>query len=102
MNADVFPAVVSLPRKRETTAGNTSAFAGYCLFNLVSRRFPIIARFQKIVKDLNRQLQSQGSGPWMPNVVASLERSLGELSRILESKVSKNRTFQCGPGKCET
>lgn len=44
------------------------------------------SRFQKIAKDLNRQLQSQGSGPWMPNVVASLERSLGELSRILESK----------------
>ncbi|KAK2554509.1 S phase cyclin A-associated protein in the endoplasmic reticulum [Acropora cervicornis] len=52
------------------------------------------SRFQKIAKDLNRQLQSQGSGPWMPNVVASLERSLGELSRILESKVSKISTFQ--------
>ena len=45
-------------------------------------------RLQKIVKDLNRQLQSQGSGPWAANRVASLERSLGELSRMLESKVS--------------
>ena len=44
-------------------------------------------RLQKIVKDLNRQLQSQGSGPWAANRVASLERSLGELSRMLESKV---------------
>ena len=46
-------------------------------------------RLQKIVKDLNRQLQSQGSGPWAANRVASLERSLGELSRMLESKVNK-------------
>ena len=44
-------------------------------------------RLQKIVKDLNRQLQSQGSGPWPANRVALLERSLGELGRILESKV---------------
>ena len=46
-------------------------------------------RLQKIVKDLNRQLQSQGSGPWAANRVSSLERSLGELSRMLESKVNK-------------
>ena len=42
------------------------------------------------MKDLNRQLQSQGSGPWPANRVASLERSLGELSRMLESKVGNN------------
>ena len=46
-----------------------------------------VLRLQKIVKDINRQLQSQGSGPWPPNRVASLERSLGELSRMLDSKV---------------
>ena len=46
-----------------------------------------IRRLQKIIKDLNRQLQSQGTGPWPANRVGSLERSLGELSRILESKV---------------
>ena len=50
--------------------------------------FFYIFRLQKIVKDVNRQLQSQGSGPWPANRVASLERSLGELSRILESKVT--------------
>ena len=44
-------------------------------------------RLQKIIKDLNRQLQSQGTGPWPANRVGSLERSVGELSRILESKV---------------
>lgn len=44
-------------------------------------------RLQKIVKDLNRQLQSQGTGPWPANRVGSVERCLGELSRILESKV---------------
>lgn len=49
--------------------------------------FVCVSRLQKIVKDLNRQLQSQGSGPWPANRVGSVERSLGELGRILESKV---------------
>lgn len=55
-------------------------------------------RLQKIVKDLNRQLQSQGSGPWAANRVASLERSLGELSRMLESKVTADQVTFCNLG----
>ena len=41
------------------------------------------------MKDLNRYLQTQGSGPWPTNRVAALERSAGELIRILESRVSE-------------
>ena len=48
-------------------------------------------RLQKLVKDLNRILQAQGSGPWAANRVATLERSAGELNRILEPKVSGPR-----------
>lgn len=55
-------------------------------------------RLQKIVKDLNRQLQSQGSGPWPANRVGSVERSLGELSRILESKVTADQVTFCNLG----
>lgn len=55
-------------------------------------------RLQKIVKDINRQLQSQGSGPWPPNRVASLERSLGELSRMLDSKVTADQVTFCNLG----
>ncbi|XP_048584169.1 S phase cyclin A-associated protein in the endoplasmic reticulum isoform X2 [Nematostella vectensis] len=44
------------------------------------------SRLQKIVKDLNRHLQMQATGPWATTRVAALERSLGELGRILDSK----------------
>lgn len=59
-------------------------------------------RLQKIVKDLNRQLQSQGSGPWPANRVGSVERSLGELGRILESKVTADQVTFCNLGGLTT
>ncbi|XP_078369284.1 S phase cyclin A-associated protein in the endoplasmic reticulum-like isoform X2 [Oculina patagonica] len=55
-------------------------------------------KLQKIVKDINRQLQSQGSGPWPANRVSLVERSLGELSRILESKVTADQVTFCNLG----
>lgn len=56
------------------------------------------SRFQKIVKDVNRQLQCQASGPWTANRVASLERSLGEMSRLLESSVTADQVTLCNLG----
>ena len=44
-------------------------------------------RLQKVVKDLNKYLQSQGSGPWPQNKVSALDRALGEIGRIMEKKV---------------
>lgn len=40
-----------------------------------------------MIKDLDRYLKTQSTGPWAANRVAALERSLGELYRILEGKV---------------
>lgn len=50
------------------------------------------------MKDLNRYLQTQGSGPWPTNRVAALERSAGELNRILESKVTADQVTLCQLG----
>ena len=41
-----------------------------------------------MIKDLDRYLKTQSTGPWAANRVAALERSLGELSRMLEEKVT--------------
>lgn len=45
-------------------------------------------RLQRLLK----QLQSQDSGQWVTNKVSSLERILGEISRILEKQVNGNIT----------
>eukprot|EP00058_Branchiostoma_floridae_P024433 XP_002609923.1 hypothetical protein BRAFLDRAFT_85871 [Branchiostoma floridae] len=42
------------------------------------------AKIQKIVKDLNKHLQNQGTGPWQQNKVQALDRTLGEASRVME------------------
>lgn len=44
------------------------------------------AKLQKLVKDVNKYLQSQDTGPWPQNKVSALDRALGEMSRILEKK----------------
>ncbi|KAL8602244.1 hypothetical protein ACOMHN_022757 [Nucella lapillus] len=44
------------------------------------------AKLQKLVKDVNKYLQSQDSGPWPQNKVSALDRALGEMARILEKK----------------
>lgn len=46
-----------------------------------------IFRLQRLVKDLLKHLQGQDSGQWANNKVSSLDRTLGELSRILEKQV---------------
>lgn len=44
-------------------------------------------RLQRLVKDLLKQLQGQDSGQWVNNKVSGLDRTLGEISRILEKQV---------------
>lgn len=44
-------------------------------------------RLQRLVKDLGKQLQGQDGGQWAPNKVSGLDRTLGEISRILEKQV---------------
>ncbi|KAH9488551.1 hypothetical protein Btru_061807, partial [Bulinus truncatus] len=44
------------------------------------------AKLHKIIKDMNKYLQSQDTGPWPHNKVAALDRALGETGRIMEKK----------------
>lgn len=46
-------------------------------------------RLQRLVKDLLKQLQGQDSGQWANNKVSGLDRTLGEISRILEKQVEQ-------------
>lgn len=48
-----------------------------------------IFRLQRLVKDLLKHLQGQDSGQWANNKVSSLDRTLGELSRILEKQARR-------------
>lgn len=48
-------------------------------------------RLQRLVKDLLKQLQGQDSGQWATNKVSSVDRTLGEISRILEKQVEQHR-----------
>ena len=43
------------------------------------------------MKDLGKQLQGQDSGQWANNKVSSLDRTLGEISRILEKQVHQTK-----------
>ncbi|KAL7867931.1 hypothetical protein SRHO_G00093150 [Serrasalmus rhombeus] len=47
---------------------------------------PYKAKLQRLVKDLGKQLQGQDSGQWANNKVSGLDRTLGEISRILEKQ----------------
>jgi len=44
----------------------------------------------KLCKDLQKYVKPVGSssGPWPQNMVASLDRTLGEISRILDKQVN--------------
>uniref|UniRef100_A0A8C9SFV4 S-phase cyclin A-associated protein in the ER n=1 Tax=Scleropages formosus TaxID=113540 RepID=A0A8C9SFV4_SCLFO len=54
---------------------------------------------QRLVKDLMKQLQGQDSGQWGNNRVSSLDRTLGEVSRILEKQNNTDQVvFQVGGG----
>ena len=44
-------------------------------------------RIQKLAKDLTKYVNCADSGPWPPSRVSALDRSTGELIRILDKKV---------------
>ena len=46
-----------------------------------------VSRLHKVIKDINKYLQSHDSGPWPAAKVSALDRALGETGRILEKKV---------------
>mgnify|MGYP001800260948 FL=1 len=49
--------------------------------------FFLISRFNKLVKDVTKFIQSQEKGPWPQNKISALDRALGEAVRILDKKV---------------
>ncbi|KAM9754105.1 S phase cyclin A-associated protein in the endoplasmic reticulum isoform 1-T1 [Menidia menidia] len=60
---------------------------------------PYKAKLQRLVKDLLKQLQGQDSGQWANNKASSLDRTLGEISRILEKQNNADQVaFQVGGG----
>ncbi|XP_053498421.1 S phase cyclin A-associated protein in the endoplasmic reticulum isoform X2 [Ictalurus furcatus] len=60
---------------------------------------PYKAKLQRLVKDLGKQLQGQDSGQWANNKVSGLDRTLGEISRILEKQNNADQVaFQVGGG----
>ncbi|XP_044047992.1 S phase cyclin A-associated protein in the endoplasmic reticulum isoform X4 [Siniperca chuatsi] len=60
---------------------------------------PYKAKLQRLVKDLLKQLQGQDSGQWTNNKVSGLDRTLGEISRILEKQNNADQVaFQVGGG----
>ncbi|XP_069384838.1 S phase cyclin A-associated protein in the endoplasmic reticulum isoform X3 [Paralichthys olivaceus] len=60
---------------------------------------PYKAKLQRLVKDLLKQLQGQDSGQWANNKVSALDRTLGEVSRILEKQNNADQVaFQVGGG----
>uniref|UniRef100_A0A667YYB4 S-phase cyclin A-associated protein in the ER n=1 Tax=Myripristis murdjan TaxID=586833 RepID=A0A667YYB4_9TELE len=60
---------------------------------------PYKAKLQRLVKDLLKQLQGQDSGHWANNKVSGLDRTLGEISRILEKQNNADQVaFQVGGG----
>uniref|UniRef100_A0A8C7GH82 S-phase cyclin A-associated protein in the ER n=1 Tax=Oncorhynchus kisutch TaxID=8019 RepID=A0A8C7GH82_ONCKI len=57
------------------------------------------SRLQRLVKDLVKQLQGQDSGQWANTRVSGLDRTLGEISRILEKQNNEDQVaFQVGGG----
>lgn len=49
--------------------------------------FHLCWRLQRLARDLLKQLQVQDSGSWANNKVSALDRTLGEIARILEKEV---------------
>lgn len=62
----------------------------YIWISIISFTF----RLQRLVKDLLKHLQGQDSGQWANNKVSSLDRTLGELSRILEKQARQTDRTQ--------
>uniref|UniRef100_A0A3Q3B0R1 S-phase cyclin A-associated protein in the ER n=1 Tax=Kryptolebias marmoratus TaxID=37003 RepID=A0A3Q3B0R1_KRYMA len=60
---------------------------------------PYKAKLQRLVKDLLKQLQGQDGGQWANNKASGLDRTLGEISRILEKQNNADQVaFQVGGG----
>uniref|UniRef100_A0A3B5QIR2 S-phase cyclin A-associated protein in the ER n=1 Tax=Xiphophorus maculatus TaxID=8083 RepID=A0A3B5QIR2_XIPMA len=60
---------------------------------------PYKAKLQRLVKDLLKQLQGQDGGQWANNKASGLDRTLGEISRILEKRNNADQVaFQVGGG----
>ncbi|XP_045397822.1 S phase cyclin A-associated protein in the endoplasmic reticulum isoform X5 [Lemur catta] len=60
---------------------------------------PYKAKLQRLTKDLLKQLQVQDSGSWANNKVSALDRTLGEIARILEKEnVADQIAFQVAGG----
>ncbi|XP_029806929.1 S phase cyclin A-associated protein in the endoplasmic reticulum isoform X3 [Suricata suricatta] len=60
---------------------------------------PYKAKLQRLAKDLLKQIQVQDSGSWANNKVSALDRTLGEITRILEKKnVADQIAFQVAGG----
>ncbi|XP_008821653.1 S phase cyclin A-associated protein in the endoplasmic reticulum isoform X1 [Nannospalax galili] len=60
---------------------------------------PYKAKLQRLAKDLLKQLQVQDSGSWANNKVSALDRTLGEISRILEKEnLADQIAFQVAGG----
>ena len=67
----------------------------WCLNRFIITVGSCMFRLQRLVKDLLKQLQGQDSGQWANNKVSGLDRTLGEISRILEKQVDKtNRMIE--------
>ena len=49
---------------------------------------PHRAKLTKCVKELNKVVSGQGRGPWPNAAVSALDRTLGEVLRILDKGVS--------------
>lgn len=64
------------------------------IFIGISDIISFIFRLQRLVKDLLKHLQGQDSGQWANNKVSSLDRTLGELSRILEKQARRTDCTQ--------
>lgn len=60
---------------------------------------PYKAKLHRLVKDLLKQLQGQDNGQWANNKVSGLDRTLGEIARILEKQNNADQVaFQVGGG----
>ncbi|XP_034032395.1 S phase cyclin A-associated protein in the endoplasmic reticulum isoform X3 [Thalassophryne amazonica] len=60
---------------------------------------PYKAKLQRLVKDMLKQLQGQDNSQWANNKVFALDRTLGEISRILEKQNNADQVaFQVGGG----
>ncbi|XP_077451667.1 S phase cyclin A-associated protein in the endoplasmic reticulum isoform X4 [Stigmatopora argus] len=60
---------------------------------------PYKAKLQRLVKDLLKQLQGQDNGQWANNKVSGLDRTLGEIGRILEKQNTADQVaFQVAGG----